>query len=59
MPAEKLALLPSVISFKQAEAAFKSGLTVFYLMRQTYDIKPNMIFLFHAAAGGMGRIACQ
>ncbi|WP_406705233.1 quinone oxidoreductase [Sodalis sp.] len=59
VPAEKLALLPSAISFEQAAAAFLKGLTVFYLLRQTYEIKPNEIFLFHPAAGGVGRIACQ
>ena len=55
----KIALLPNAISFEQAAASFLKGLTVFYLLRQTYEIKPNEIFLFHAAAGGVGRIACQ
>lgn len=32
---------------------------MFYLLRQTYEIKPNEIFLFHAAASGVGHIACQ
>lgn len=59
VPAGKLALLPAVISFEQAAATFLKGLTVFYLLRQTYKIKPNEIFLFHAAAGGVGHIACQ
>ncbi|WP_074012659.1 quinone oxidoreductase [Candidatus Sodalis sp. SoCistrobi] len=59
VPADKLAQLPNAISFEQAAAAFLKGLTVFYLLRQTYEIKPNEIFLFHAAAGGVGRIACQ
>lgn len=58
--AEKnIALLPNAISFEQAAASFLKGLTVYYLLRQTYEIKPNEIFLFHAAAGGVGYIACQ
>ncbi|TCV92489.1 quinone oxidoreductase [Biostraticola tofi] len=56
---DKVALLPDAISFEQAAASFLKGLTVYYLLRQTYEIRPNEIFLFHAAAGGVGRIACQ
>ena len=59
VPAKNIAILPKAISFEQAAACFLKGLTVFYLLRQTYEIKPNEIFLFHAAAGGVGRIACQ
>ncbi|WP_409161265.1 quinone oxidoreductase [Pectobacterium sp. B2J-2] len=57
--AENVALLPDAISFDQAAASFLKGLTVYYLLRQTYEIKPNDVFLFHAAAGGVGLIACQ
>ncbi len=57
--ADKVAHLPDAISFEQAAASFLKGLTVFYLLRKTYEIKPNEIFLFHAAAGGVGLIACQ
>lgn len=59
IPAEKVALLPSAISFEQGAASFLKGLTVHYLLRQTYEIKAGEIFLFHAAAGGVGQIACQ
>lgn len=59
VPEKNIAVLPDAISFEQAAASFLKGLTVFYLLRQTYEIKPNEIFLFHAAAGGVGRIACQ
>ncbi|MDN6071553.1 MAG: quinone oxidoreductase [Enterobacterales bacterium] len=59
VPAEKVALLPEAISFEQGAAAFLKGLTVHYLLRQTYEIKAGEIFLFHAAAGGGGQIACQ
>ena len=57
--AEKIAILPDNISFEQAAASFLKGLTVHYLLRQTHEIKPGEIFLFHAAAGGVGLIACQ
>lgn len=59
VPADKVALLPDSISFEQAAASFLKGLTVYYLLRQTYEIKPGEVFLFHAAAGGVGLIACQ
>lgn len=57
--AEKAAILPNAISFEQAAASFLKGLTVYYLLRKTYEIKPDEPFLFHAAAGGVGLIACQ
>ncbi len=59
VPAEKAALLPNAIGFEQAAASFLKGLTVYYLLRKTYEIKPDEQFLFHAAAGGVGLIACQ
>ena len=59
VPADKAALLPNAISFEQAAASFLKGLTVFYLLRKTYEIQPEEPFLFHAAAGGVGLIACQ
>lgn len=59
VPADKIALLPDAISCEQAAASFLKGLTVFYLLRKTYEIKPDEPFLFHAAAGGVGLIACQ
>lgn len=57
--AERVAHLPDAISFEQAAGAFLKGLTVYYLLRQTYEIKAGETFLFHAAAGGVGLIACQ
>ena len=59
VPADKAAILPNAISFEQAAASFLKGLTVFYLLRKTYEIQPDEPFLFHAAAGGVGLIACQ
>lgn len=59
LPEANLVKLPDAISFEQAAAVMLKGLTVQYLLRQTYAIKPNETFLFHAAAGGVGSIACQ
>lgn len=59
VPADKAAILPNAISFEQAAASFLKGLTVFYLLRKTYEIQPDEPFLFHAAVGGVGMIACQ
>lgn len=56
---ERLAILPESLSFEQGAASFLKGLTVQYLLRQTYKVKADEIFLFHAAAGGVGLIACQ
>ncbi len=57
--ADKAAILPAAISFEQAAASFLKGLTVYYLLRKTYEINFDEQFLFHAAAGGVGLIACQ
>jgi NADPH:quinone reductase len=59
MPADRLCLLPDRISFEQAAAMMLKGLTVQYLIRQTYKVQPGDTVLFHAAAGGVGLIACQ
>ncbi|KER03251.1 quinone oxidoreductase [Photorhabdus temperata] len=59
VPESKVAVLPDAISFEQAAASFLKGLTVYYLLRRTYKIQPDEPFLFHAAAGGVGLIACQ
>lgn len=59
MPEYKIAILPDAVSFEQAAALFLKGLTVHFLFTQTYRVKPDEIFLFHAAAGGVGLIACQ
>jgi len=54
-----LVKLPDAVSFEQAAASMLKGLTVYYLLTQTYPLKADEIFLFHAAAGGVGLIACQ
>ena len=57
--AEHLVVLPRSISFEQAAAVMLKGLTVQYLFRQTYRLQGDETILFHAAAGGVGLIACQ
>lgn len=59
MPAASAVRLPAKIDFEQAAAAMLKGLTVQYLFRQTYRLQGNETILFHAAAGGVGLIACQ
>ncbi|MEN3275421.1 MAG: NADPH:quinone reductase [Massilia sp.] len=59
MPADILVKLPDAIDFETAAAMMLQGLTVQYLFRQTHELKPGQTILFHAAAGGVGLIACQ
>jgi NADPH2:quinone reductase len=57
--ADRLIHLPDAISFEVAAAAMLKGLTVEYLIQRTYPVKPGQTVLWHAAAGGVGLIACQ
>ncbi|WP_085314287.1 quinone oxidoreductase family protein [Derxia lacustris] len=59
IPAAKLVRLPDGVSFEAAAAAMLKGLTVQYLFRQIRELKAGDTVLFHAAAGGVGLIACQ
>lgn len=59
VPAEGLLELPADITFEVAAASLLKGLTAEYLLRRTYAVKPGDTILFHAAAGGVGLIACQ
>jgi len=59
IPATHLVPLPDGISDVQAAAAFIKGLTVQYLLRQTYRVRAGETILIHAAAGGVGLLACQ
>lgn len=58
-PADRLIKLPDAISDETAAAMMLQGMTVRYLLRQTYACTPDTVALFHAAAGGVGLIACQ
>lgn len=59
LPARHLVKLPDSISYEQAAAVMLKGLTTQYLLRQVYQLKAGDTVLFHAAAGGVGSIACQ
>ena len=59
MPADRLIKLPDAIGDRQAAAMMLQGMTVQYLIRRTYPVKKGETVLFHAAAGGVGLIACQ
>jgi NADPH:quinone reductase len=59
VPADRLIPLPDDIPDKAAAALMLKGLTVQYLFRQTFPLKGGETILFHAAAGGVGLIACQ
>lgn len=59
VPAAQVVHLPKGISFEEAAAIMLKGLTVQYLFRQTYRLQGGETILFHAAAGGVGLIACQ
>jgi NADPH2:quinone reductase len=59
MPPAMVVKLPKKIGFDEAAASMLKGLTVQYLFRQTYRLQGNETILFHAAAGGVGLIACQ
>lgn len=59
MPAAKVVKIPDGIETKQAAGMMLKGMTVEYLIRRTYKVKAGDTVLFHAAAGGVGLIACQ
>ena len=59
MPAAVLVKLPESIDFETGAAMMLQGLTVQYLFRRTFPLKGGETVLFHAAAGGVGLIACQ
>jgi len=59
LPADKLVRIPDGVSDRSAATLMLKGLTVQYLLRQTYKVKAGDTILFHAAAGGVGLIACQ
>jgi len=59
VPADRLVKLPDCIDDRTAAALMLKGLTVQYLFRQTVPLKGGETVVFHAAAGGVGLIACQ
>jgi NADPH2:quinone reductase len=59
VPADRLVAIPEGISDETAAAALLKGMTAQYLLMRTYSVNPAETILFHAAAGGVGLIACQ
>jgi NADPH2:quinone reductase len=59
VPADRAVKLPPGISDEAAAASLLKGMTAQYLLKRTYAVQPGETILFHAAAGGVGLIACQ
>ena len=57
--ADRLVRIPEGVSDEQAASMMLKGMTVWYLIHRTYAVKPGETVLWHAAAGGVGLIACQ
>lgn len=57
--ADRVVRLPAGISDEIAASIMLKGMTAQYLLRRTYKVGPETTILFHAAAGGVGLIACQ
>jgi NADPH2:quinone reductase len=59
VPANVLIPLPEGISDRTASTLMMKGMTAQYLFRQVYPLEGGETILYHAAAGGVGLIACQ
>ncbi len=59
IPVDKVVRLPDGIEDKTAAAMMLKGMTAQYLLRRCYPVKAGDTILMHAAAGGVGTIACQ
>ena len=59
MPAEVLIPLPDGVSDRTASTLMMKGMTAQYLFRQVYPLQGGETILYHAAAGGVGLVACQ
>jgi NADPH2:quinone reductase len=59
IPADRLVPLPGAIDERTAAAVMLKGLTAHYLLRRTHRVESGETVLIHAAAGGVGSIACQ
>ena len=58
-PTKSLIKVPDGIDLNIVACLMTKGLTTFYLLHKTYEVKKGQIILFHAAAGGVGQIFCQ
>jgi NADPH2:quinone reductase len=59
LQADRAVKLPDAISYEQAAGMMLKGMTVEYLLNRTFKVQKGMNVLIHAAAGGIGLIACQ
>jgi len=59
MPAGRVVPLPEGVPDQAAAAMMLKGMTARYLLKVTHPVQPGDTILFHAAAGGVGLIACQ
>lgn len=59
IPSDRLVKIPAELGDDIAAAIMLKGMTAQYLLRRTYKVGPETTLLFHAAAGGVGLIACQ
>ncbi len=59
VPADSLVALPADLGDADAAAVLLKGLTAHYLLRRTFEVQPGQTIVVHAAAGGVGLIACQ
>lgn len=59
VPADQVVPIPEGVSDEQAAGMMLKGMTVEYLLRRTYKVKPGDTVLYHAAAGGVGLIFGQ
>lgn len=59
LPADRALTIPDGVSDEEAAAVLLKGLTVQYLIHRTYAVEEGETVLWHAAAGGVGLIACQ
>jgi NADPH:quinone reductase len=59
VPAERVVAVPDGVTDEQAAAMLLKGLTAWFLLRRTHVVTPGETILFHAAAGGVGLLACQ
>lgn len=59
LPAHRLLKMPDSLDFRTGAAMMLQGLTSAYLLRRTYRVQAGDAVLIHAAAGGVGLIACQ
>ncbi|QZA81476.1 quinone oxidoreductase family protein [Deefgea piscis] len=57
--ADKLVLVPDGVSDEVAAATLLRGMTAQYLLKRTFPVQAGQTIVFHAAAGGVGQIACQ